>query len=647
MAKNRGRAALKCLSLSVLAWSISACSNLEAASFVSPKQPIAPAILTEYSPSSDVSSAARATRPERPPEYDNVRSMLENADMSAFMEENRQFYADGDRSGSWGFAAIDMIVAGDAETALMLLDKMPAGDYAGQVMSPNWLRPWVLASTDQSDAALEAMEANWLQTPQHLYQGHRALLLEGMGQIEEAILAYEAPEAFDRPSDDEEPSVETVVRALTFGADRILALRKANLLEKLKRYDEAEGVYLGLLDVDPTDAYVEQRLETLGEEDETEAAEFLSLDEALAMALNDEASALEEKQMLASVLLAKGAEAPFNHFISALRQSALLLDPENASVRELEVDHLYEHGFFEAAARMALVVSDDPDAELQLAAAEAKLELGQFDEAESLVEQALSRSETAFTRLQAVEVFIRADAADRATQMADMVLDDSELDDGLRVYALMLRAEARQQAGDIKGAIAAAREALKLDVDDENAKAFLASMLTLTVEARDEGLAIYRELMANAPNNASMMNNYGYSLVQSPGDREQLDAGYRLLKRANRQTPFEPNLLDSLGWAYYQYGDYRRARRMIEKAIEGYAPFSHWELFDHLGDVQWRLGETDLAVQNWEKALDARPPRLDRSRIDAKVADGLTTPAPEKRTPPLVPKDEPVETTDI
>jgi tetratricopeptide (TPR) repeat protein len=133
------------------------------------------------------------------------------------------------------------------------------------------------------------------------------------------------------------------------------------------------------------------------------------------------------------------------------------------------------------------------------------------------------------------------------------------------------------------------------------------------------------------------MNNFGYSLVDGPANTDELDEGFKLLKEASRLAPDEPNLLDSLGWAYYQFGDFREAKRYIDLALEAYKPFAHWELNDHVGDVEWRLGEEAEARKHWQIALDSRPPEQEKASIAAKLKDGLTTPPPVRRDTPEVP----------
>lgn len=147
-----------------------------------------------------------------------------------------------------------------------------------------------------------------------------------------------------------------------------------------------------------------------------------------------------------------------------------------------------------------------------------------------------------------------------------------------------------------------------------------------------------RHMLTEQPDNTSLMNNFGYSLIDGHASDEELDEGFKLLKQAIRLTPDEPNLLDSIGWAYYQYGDFREANRFIEMALEAYEPFAHWELSDHLGDVKWRLGEQEEARKFWQEAVTSYAPDHNRVLIEEKLRNGLNTPAPVRRDTPEVPR---------
>jgi tetratricopeptide (TPR) repeat protein len=122
-------------------------------------------------------------------------------------------------------------------------------------------------------------------------------------------------------------------------------------------------------------------------------------------------------------------------------------------------------------------------------------------------------------------------------------------------------------------------------------------------------------------------------LIQRP---EGLDEGFRLLWRGYALNDRNDALVDSLGWAYYLYGQFDEALVLIERANELTGDNPNAEILDHLGDVRWRLNDQEGARDAWRQALAAWPDAPRRRSLERKLSEGLTTPAPEMRDPPAV-----------
>ena len=586
-----------------------------------------------------VSTRAAATRPAFPPKdaYPGPNEMLENADMAAFMGQVRGDYAAGRNFGAWGFVVIDDIAGGDLPAAQDALDAMAGHRPPPEILSADHLRPWVEAAAGRVQTAETSMAGLRRILPGATLLGHRALLAEGAGDTDGALKIYaEAPSDFSAPSPEDAATPGYLAKAMAFNSERLLALRHAALLRALNRDDEAIDILSRLLDAAKDDGYVKDRLEKARKKEDR--PKVRSLNQAFALAIADEADLVEERQSIMGMMMGRGASPPFNYLIASLRQSALLLDPDNGDIRLQEVNNLYQHGYFDAALRLAQIGNPDRPhaAGLASAAGLAALELGSPDAMTALVDRALELDNSPQSKISASAAFTTAGKPERAIQLADQALK-TKLDAEEKVAALMQKGQARFQAGDVNGAVVEARAAHTLE-DNDGTRQFLASMLVKSPQ-RQEGLDIMRKMMSELPGNVGLMNNFGYSLIDGYAADAELDEGFKLLKEASRISPQEPNLLDSLAWAYYQYGDFRTADRYEDLAIEAYKPFSHWELFAHKGDAAWRLGEQDVARKNWKLAIDARPPVNDEKELTAKVRDGLTVPAPRQRDTPEVPLD--------
>jgi tetratricopeptide (TPR) repeat protein len=589
----------------------------------------------ESAPVTPVSAAAAATAPYDPVEtgYPGPNEMLENADMSAFMARVRSDYARKDNSGAWGYMIIDALAADDVATAQAVLDAM-AGRPPPERLNAAQLRPWVYAANGRAEDAKTEMTRARVMLPRPTVIARRALLAEGVGDTAGALAIYdEAPDEFDAP--DEVKTPEDLARAMAFSGHRMLAMRQAELLRALDRNDEAVALLTRLAAAAPDDSAVLRRLEQARAGKDRRPVRTLK--QAMAQAIADEADFIEEQQMIAGLMVGRGGKAPFNHLLSSMRQSALLLDPDNGAIRIAEVGALYTQGKFEPALRIAQIGNPPRDqlATLYSTAGLAALELGSPETLVVMTERALTIDSSPEAKVQAAGVLTSGGRTDRSIPLIDQALRQGLTKDQ-QVFALMQKGQAHLQAGNIAGAVDAGRAARTLD-DNDNTKQFLASMLVESQQQRPEGLQIMRLMLAEQPENAGLMNNFGYSLIDGYADIDELDEGFRLLKQASRLTPDEPNLLDSLGWAYYQYGDFREARRFIQMALDTYEPFAHWELSDHMGDVLWRLEEFDKAREAWKHSLEAYPPAHNKAGIEAKIRDGLNIPAPVRRDTPEVP----------
>ena len=591
-----------------------------------------------------VSAAAEVTAPGEKPlvPYKTPNGMIEAADMAAFMGRVRDNYAHMQNPGAWGYMIVDAVAADDPTTAQAVLDALN-GKKPPEWMSANHLRPWVFAANGRGVDAVAEMQKLRKAVPAATLLGHRALLQEGLGDYAAALAVYdEAPDKFDAPDPAEAGSMTYFARARAFNSQRLLALRQAELLRGINRDGDAVALLTRLLAASPDDAYVENRLQRA--EKGEDRWKPRTLKQAMAVALGDEADLIEEQEAIMATMAGRGAKTPFNHLLSSMRQSALLLDADNGDIRIAEAGRLYTQGKFEPALRIAQIGNPRKEqaALLQSTAGLSALELGSSDTMAALVERSLLIDSSAEAKISAAGSLISANRIPRALQLIDQAVKQGKLSEAQMVFALMTRAQAHSQGGDVAEAVKAARSARALR-DDQTTQQVLASMLVDSPAERAEGLAIMRKMLTDQPDSTSLMNNFGYTLVDTHLTDEELDEGFRLLKQAIRLTPDEPNLLDSIGWAYYQYGDFREANRFIVMALAAYEPFAHWELSAHMGDIQWRLGEHDAARTYWKNALEAYPPASSAQELQAKLANGLTAPAPVKRDTPEVPLAKPTD----
>ena len=145
----------------------------------------------------------------------------------------------------------------------------------------------------------------------------------------------------------------------------------------------------------------------------------------------------------------------------------------------------------------------------------------------------------------------------------------------------------------------------------------------------DKAEADFRTALALSPNEPSVLNYLGYSLIDM---NKKLDEAIGMVKKAVELRPNDGYIVDSLGWAYFQLRDYEEAVTHLERAVD--LKPSDPIISEHLGDAYWRVGRRLEARFQWQHAKDNRPQPDDLKRIEGKLKDGLPA-----ETPPVKPAD--------
>lgn len=113
----------------------------------------------------------------------------------------------------------------------------------------------------------------------------------------------------------------------------------------------------------------------------------------------------------------------------------------------------------------------------------------------------------------------------------------------------------------------------------------------------------YDNAIADNPQNILVLNNYAYYLSLK---KENLKKAEKLSAITVEKEPTNSIYLDTYGWIFYQQGNYSLARMYLKMAIDNLKPdHDPAEIYDHYGDVLWKLGEVENALIMWQKSLDA------------------------------------------
>lgn len=136
----------------------------------------------------------------------------------------------------------------------------------------------------------------------------------------------------------------------------------------------------------------------------------------------------------------------------------------------------------------------------------------------------------------------------------------------------------------------------------------------------------FRRALELSPDEPMVLNYLGYSMIEK---NINLPEAMAMVKKAVELRPNDGYIIDSLGWAHYQLGEYEEAVSYIERAVE-LLPGDPI-IAEHLGDAYWRVGRRLEARFQWQHAKDNRPEPEDLKRIEDKLRNGLPD------SPPVTP----------
>lgn len=116
------------------------------------------------------------------------------------------------------------------------------------------------------------------------------------------------------------------------------------------------------------------------------------------------------------------------------------------------------------------------------------------------------------------------------------------------------------------------------------------------------------------PGNSAVMNYLGYMWADQGINLQEAES---LIKKALDLDPTSSAYLDSLGWVYYKMGNYAKSRFFLEKAVK--SGVEGGEIYDHLGDLYYKISFLEEAVEYWKKCLSENDLNLDYEKIQEKI----------------------------
>ncbi|HEX21944.1 MAG TPA: tetratricopeptide repeat protein, partial [Chromatiales bacterium] len=82
------------------------------------------------------------------------------------------------------------------------------------------------------------------------------------------------------------------------------------------------------------------------------------------------------------------------------------------------------------------------------------------------------------------------------------------------------------------------------------------------------------------------------------------DEALDYIQRALAVEPEDAAIIDSMGWVQYRMGNLEKARDYLRKALN---LVNDPEIAAHLGEVLWKLGDRQAAIEVWESHMKQFP----------------------------------------
>jgi tetratricopeptide (TPR) repeat protein len=263
-------------------------------------------------------------------------------------------------------------------------------------------------------------------------------------------------------------------------------------------------------------------------------------------------------------------------------------------------------------------VGDNPQSEASIYIGLVRIlwEARKTAEVEKVCREGLEKAQATnrvFFHLELARALIQQEKSDEAIKEADEAVKLAGDDD--RLLCRLTRAGILAQAGRHEPAVAECQALLKERTQPGDLLEIRYTLSGIYSDARDypRAEAQLRRILKTNPDSVRAYNDLGYIMADQGKNLEESERLIRKaidLDRQQKRTgtaigPEDDNAayLDSLGWVLFRRGQLEEARGWLEKAAALADGASDPVVWDHLGDIYYRLEQTDRARTTWEKAI--------------------------------------------
>ncbi len=273
---------------------------------------------------------------------------------------------------------------------------------------------------------------------------------------------------------------------------------------------------------------------------------------------------------------------------------------------------LLETGEYDrAATEFSLVLAAEPDnARARYYLASAYEQGGQVERAIAEYEQVPTDHEW-FVDAQRMIVHLHQQRGDHAAAAAAVERARArkpDADELIDVQAVVLR-----EQGRLPEAIALMEDLVARHPDNDRYHFTLGALYDENKE-RERGMEEMRRAIELNPHNAPALNYLGYTYAEQGINLEEAES---LIRRALAISPNDGFYIDSLGWVFYQRGDYEAAVQYLERATA--LAGDDATIAEHLGDAYQKAGRVQDALRTYRDALSRADDAAQSDRLRTKI----------------------------
>lgn len=139
---------------------------------------------------------------------------------------------------------------------------------------------------------------------------------------------------------------------------------------------------------------------------------------------------------------------------------------------------------------------------------------------------------------------------------------------------------------------------------------YLLGSLYIEVKNKEKALEYLNRALKIEPDHDEALNSLAYLYAE---DGVRLEEALNMIQRALKADPANGAYLDTLGWVHFKMGENQKAIEALKKA-DSY--LKDPIIYEHLGDVYFKLGDKVNARRYWDLSIQLQP---DQQHVSQKL----------------------------